>query len=235
MIDLHNHSLPGVDDGATNFEESLELIRNLSEHGITDIFLTPHYIHETDQSPTCAHNIAIYNNLRKVVSSAKIPVKLYLGNEIYISRNIKDLVASDKIKPLGNSNYLLIELPMSGEYPNYEGILMQLLSDGFKVILAHPERYHTFQKNYSLILDLNSIGVLFQCNLGSIIGQYGHEPKKTLIKMAKDDLIFSFGTDIHHPRNYREIDLAIKALRKYYSDDRLEDVLTKNASLSLLS
>ena len=229
MIDLHNHSLPGVDDGSRDLEESLEMIRGLSEHGITDIFLTPHYIHETNQSSPCSDNIALFDNLSSAVLDAKIPVNLYLGNELYIDRDIDDLVNLEKLKPLGNSNYLLIELPMSGEYPDYDSIFMQLLNDGYKVILAHPERYYAFQENYDLIPELNSIGVLFQCNLGSIIGQYGREARKTLIKMAKDNLIFAFGTDIHHPRDYQEIDLAITALKKYYSNDNLENVLTKNA------
>ena len=229
MIDLHNHSLPGVDDGARNIEESLEMVRGLSEHGITDIFLTPHYIHETNQSSPCSDNAILYNDLSSAVLDANIPVNLHLGNEIYIDRDIEDLINLEKLKPLGNSNYLLIELPMSGEYPDYDSIFMQLLNDGYKVVLAHPERYYAFQKDYNLISELNSIGILFQCNLGSIIGQYGREARKTLIKMAKDDLIFAFGTDIHHPRDYQEIDLAISALKKYYKGDSLEDVLTKNA------
>lgn len=230
MIDLHNHSLFGVDDGSKSYEDSLDMIRGLSDHGVTDIFLTPHYVAGTGQVSPRFENTSRYNYLRAAVRHNRIPVNLHLGNEIYIDRDIEKLIRFGQLKPLGDSNYLLIELPMSGEYADYEGIFLQLIRDGYKVILAHPERYVSFQKDYNRILELNSIGVLFQCNLGSIIGQYGREAKKALIKMIKDDLIFGFGTDIHHPRDYKEIDLAINALKKYYDEDDLERVLTDNAT-----
>ncbi|MDO4889250.1 MAG: hypothetical protein Q4A25_00965 [Candidatus Saccharibacteria bacterium] len=227
MIDLHNHSLYGIDDGSRTYEESLEIIRGLSDHGVTDIFLTPHYIAGTNQASPRFENTNRYNYLRAAVRHQRIPVNLYLGNEIYIDRDIEKLIRFGQLKTLGDSNYLLIELPMSGEYADYEGIFLQLIKDGYKVILAHPERYTSFQKDYNRILELNSIGVLFQCNLGSIIDQYGKEARKTLIKMIRDDLVFAFGTDIHHVRDFKEIDRARDILEKYYEDD-LGRVLTNN-------
>lgn len=228
MIDLHNHSLPGIDDGSKDYEESLAIIRGLSEHGVTDIFLTPHYIEGSNQVSPRFENTNRYNYLRAAVRHARIPVNLYLGNEIHINRGIEKLVRFGQIKPLGDSNVLLIELPMSGEYPDYEGIFLELIRDGYRVILAHPERYRSFQKDYNRILELSAIGVLFQCNLGSLIDQYGKDARKTILKMARDDLIFAFGTDIHHPRNFSEIDRAIEVLKKYYDSSELENLLDKN-------
>lgn len=228
MIDIHNHSLPGIDDGSKSYEESLEIIKGLSERGITDIFLTPHFIEGTNQVSPRFENTNRYNYLRASVRHAHIPVNLYLGNEIYINRNIEKLLRFGQLKTLGESNFLLIELPMSGEYPDYEGIFLELINHGYRVILAHPERYHSFQKDYNRILELQSIGVLFQCNLGSIIDQYGKEARKTLIRMIKDDLIFAFGTDIHHVRDFGEISRAKAALGKYYTENDLHQILNEN-------
>lgn len=229
MIDLHNHCLPGVDDGARTFEESLEIVRGLAAQGITEIYLTPHYIHDTDQDSPRFENTNRYNFLRASARHERLGVTFHLGNEIYIDPNIEKLIRFGKIKSLGETDYLLIELPMSGEYPDYEGIFLQLLQDGYKVLLAHPERYLAFQKDYSRILELNSLGVLFQCNLGSLIDQYGKDARKTLIKMIKDDLVFGFGTDIHRVRDFDEVKKAIAILEKYYGDD-LEKVLNPNLS-----
>lgn len=230
MIDIHNHSLYGIDDGSRTIEESVEMIRGLSDHGVTDIFLTPHYIAGTSQASPRFENTNRYNYLRASVRHQRIPVNLHLGNEIYIDRDIEKLIRFGQLKTLGDSNYLLIELPMSGEYADYEGIFLQLIRDGYKVILAHPERYISFQKDYNRILELNSIGVLFQCNLGSIIDQYGKEARRTLTKMIRDDLVFAFGTDLHHPRDFSEIDRAKELLKKYYEDD-LDRVLVENPAL----
>ncbi|MBR3177274.1 hypothetical protein IKF27_00505 [Candidatus Saccharibacteria bacterium] len=230
MIDIHNHSLYGIDDGSRTIEESVEMIRGLSDHGVTDIFLTPHYIAGTSQASPRFENTNRYNYLRASVRHQRIPVNLHLGNEIYIDRDIEKLIRFGQLKTLGDSNYLLIELPMSGEYADYEGIFLQLIRNGYKVILAHPERYISFQKDHNRILELNSIGVLFQCNLGSIIDQYGKEARRTLTKMIRDDLVFAFGTDLHHPRDFSEIDRAKELLKKYYEDD-LDRVLVENPAL----
>ncbi|MBR3414727.1 hypothetical protein IKG73_01770 [Candidatus Saccharibacteria bacterium] len=227
MIDLHNHCLPGVDDGSRTFEESLEIIRGLKEQGITEIYLTPHYINGTAQDSPRFENTNRYNFLRASARHEHLGITFHLGNEIYIDRDIEKLIRFGKVKPLGETKYLLIELPMSGNYPDYEGIFLQLIRDGYKVILAHPERYISFQKDYNRILELNSLGVLFQCNLGSLVDQYGKEARKTILKMIKDNLIFGFGTDIHRVRDFSEIKKAIAILEKHYGDD-LERVLNPN-------
>ena len=229
MIDLHNHSLPGVDDGSDSYEESLEMIRGLSEQGVTDIVLTPHYINGTAQISPRFENTNRYNYLRAAVRHNHIPVNLYLGNEIYVDRDIEKLLRFGQLKTLGESRTLLIELPMSGDYPDYEGIFLTLIRDGYRVVLAHPERYRAFQKDYNRILELDALGVLFQCNLGSLLDQYGKDARKTLIKMMKDDLVFAFGTDLHHPRNFSEISDGINALGKYYDAANQKRILEENA------
>ena len=47
MKDIHSHLLYGVDDGISSIDESIILIKKLSEKGFTDIILTPHYVEET--------------------------------------------------------------------------------------------------------------------------------------------------------------------------------------------
>ena len=117
---------------------------------------------------------------------------------------------------------------MSGEFEQYEDILLNLIQKKWKVILAHPERYHSFQKNYSKLTELHNQGILLQCNLGSFIGQYGKHAKKTAQKIAKDKLIYCVGTDIHHTRDYTEIAKAQKKLRKYYEFYELDAILVQN-------
>ena len=42
FVDIHSHILPGIDDGAKNIEESLELISKMKEMGFSKIIGTPH-------------------------------------------------------------------------------------------------------------------------------------------------------------------------------------------------
>ncbi len=226
MIDVHSHLLPGVDDGVKTFDESIEIIKNLSYRGVSDIIITPHYITETTWTSPRQKNRLIFAKLQEKASD--IPVNLHLGNEIYIDRDIEQLLKNYEISFLADSKFLLVELPISGEFEDYESILTDLLLKGYRVILAHPERYHTIQKNPKIAEKLHENGILFQCNLGSILGQYGHKPQKLVKKLAKSNLIFCFGTDIHHVRDYSEINKAQKKLERYYTEFELDQILDKN-------
>ncbi len=228
MIDLHSHLLPGIDDGARSFDDSLKILKGLSEQGITELFLTPHYVAASSYVSSRSQNLKLYRELQTKADAAGIGITLHLGNEIYIDRSISKLLKKNTISSLGDSKYLLVELPMSGEFADFEDILLSLKYEGWNVILAHPERYHSYHENYEKIYDLTEQGILLQCNLGSIIGQYGRHAKKNLKRLAKDRLIFCFGTDIHHDRDYSEIAKAQKKLSKLYKPDKLKVLLEDN-------
>ena len=228
MIDIHSHILPGIDDGSKSFSISLAILKGLREQGITDIIATPHYVTGSSYMSSAAENRLLLKSLQTQIRKAGLDIRIYLGNEIYIDHDIANLLRTRTISSLAGSKYLLVELPMSGEYEDFEDILLSLNYNGYQVILAHPERYHTSWKDFGMLEDLAEQGILFQCNLGSFIGQYGRHAQKTARKLAKKDLIFAFGTDIHHQRDYSEIGSAIFKLHRYYSEDELQQLLVAN-------
>lgn len=228
MIDIHSHILPGIDDGAADIDASVELVRELSENGVTDIVATPHYVDETNYVSDCAANSKLLRKLRTRLKKEKINVELYLGNEIYISPKILELLDAKKITGISSSKYLLVELPMSGEFMSYEDIFLELQRAGYVVVLAHPERYTSFQKDYSLVEELYNMGVLMQCNVGSFIGQYGRAARKLAMWLAGSEMIFALGTDIHHPRGPKFMPAAMKKLSRFYDTFELDEILIKN-------
>ena len=230
MIDLHSHILPGIDDGARTYEDSVTLVRELSLQGVTKMVATPHYVDESIYTSPRARNLELIEELSARLGEAGVAMELTLGNEIYINGRILELIAAGEISSMADSEYVLVELPMSGDYPNYEEILRALIRAGRKVILAHPERYESFQKDFALIEELFDMGVLLQSNIGSITGQYGKAAQKTMKNLAKRKMVFGFGTDIHHPHGESWVMDAKKKLRKYYSDAELEEVLVGGPS-----
>ena len=226
-IDLHSHILPGIDDGANSLEASIELVSELSKVGVTDAFVTPHYVDETVYTSMRSFNLELLDKVQSAVSQAGLNVQLHLGNEIYITPRVLDLIEAGVISTLGNSSYVLMELPMSGEFPGYEDIFLLVLRSGYRVILAHPERYNTFQDDFSLIYDLRDMGVLFQSNIGSFAGQYGKTVYKTAVRLAKEGLIFGVGSDIHHVRPGL-LSSGLLELSKYYDDAGLDAILKEN-------
>lgn len=228
MIDIHSHILPGIDDGARTFDESIEIIRELSSHGVTDIIATPHFIRDTKYVSPVINNKVILQELKKQLKDRGIDVGIYLGNEIYIDEDIVGLIKAGRISSLAGSKYLLVELPLNDEFPNYEDHLSSLMSNGYKVVLAHPERYRMVKEDYGILENLYDMGILLQCNIGSIGGKYGKNAKKIAKRLAKDKKIFTFGSDTHHPGGGRYFDLAYKKLGKYYSNHELTKLLVEN-------
>jgi len=228
MIDLHSHILPGIDDGSPDFETSVNLVRELSNGGVTDVYATPHYIEETVYSSPVSGNSALLADLQARCEAEGLPVRLHLGNEIYITPNVVPLLEAGEISGLDGSSYLLIELPMSGDFPGYYDIFLSLIRSGYKVVLAHPERYSAFARDFALFDELYDMGVLMQCNLGSFAGIYGKTVFKLASRMAKEKKIWAFGSDIHHVRGNGWIADAKKKLSKFYSDAELSELLEGN-------
>ena len=231
MIDIHAHLLYGIDDGCKTVEESLKAIESLASMGITDIILTPHYIANSKYQSTKKENLERIKLLKNELKTQNIKVNLYLGNEIFIDDNIDILLQKKIISSLNDSAYLLIELPMNGEYVDYEEIFRELIGQGKKIILAHPERYFLFQKDYEKIKELEMIGVLFQCNIGSIIGKYGNNAKKMVKRLLKEKKISFLATDFHHPKDCIILNKALKKINKYLDQKEYEKIMDNAKSI----
>lgn len=228
MIDIHSHILPGIDDGARSLEESVEIVQELATQGVTSVVATPHYITDTMYTSTRRDNIELLTRLKQAIADAGIDVKAFLGNEIFIDINIAELLRRKVISTLADSEYLLVEFSLNEIYPNYADILGNLMELGYKVILAHPERYALTQRDYGALEDLCEMGVLLQCNLNSFIGKYGKTTERLAMRLAKENRIFAFGSDIHHAHGDNSLLKAQKRLKKYYNKAGLERVLVKN-------
>ena len=231
MVDIHNHLLYGIDDGSKTIEESIDILRDLESVGYTDIILTPHYIKDSKYSSNAINNYKLLKELQNALNENDIKINLYLGNEIYIDDDIMDLLRNREIYSLNGTPYLLIELPMSGEYGGYLELFNYLNEQGCKVVLAHPERYLSFQKDYKKVDEVLSTGVLLQSNIESILGKYGSSAKKMIKRLLKEKKIAFLATDIHHKKHdYNDFNKAKKMILKYISESEYEMLVNINPS-----
>jgi len=229
-IDLHSHVLYGIDDGSKTIEESIEILKQYEEMGFKNIIATPHYIEETTYNSNNKQKKEIIKKLNQQIKKNKLNINIHIGNELYISNNILELLSKKEISTLNNSKYLLIELPMNNEISNLNNIVFELLSNDIIPIIAHPERYSYIQKDIKKIEKLVNQGVLLQINYGSIIGLYGKQAKKISKKMLKNNLVSLLGTDIHHPNNetYININKIRKKLVKIVCKQKAHELMLEN-------
>ena len=231
MIDLHSHVLPTVDDGSKSIEESIDVLKDLEQVGYTDIILTPHYITDSRYDSSRDNNLERLEILKKEVKENNININLYLGNEIFIDDNIYELLKEDLISSLNDTDYLLIELPLSGEFSGYLEVFKYLIQKGYNVILAHPERYISFQDDFNKIYELENIGVYFQSNIDSLVGKYGPKAEEMIIRLLKENKLSFLATDIHSKKHdYNIWKLAKNKALRYVTEEVYNVLVNGNPS-----
>jgi len=223
MKDIHNHSLFAVDDGLSTIEESITLIQELAKRGYTDIILTPHYMTDTTYSVANKEKEEKLELIKKSLLNKNI--NIYLGNEVFITDNIQELIKQNKIKTLANSKYILVELSLFRESQNDIEILLELLEKGYIPVLAHPERYEYYHNNLDIYKELVNKGILLQGNLFSLLDK---KKKRILIKLIKENLIHFLSTDIHKIKDLELLDKSLKELNKIVSKDKIKELLDTN-------
>ena len=265
MIDFHSHILPNIDDGSTSMEESVKLIKEAAQAGFTGIISTSHYLqnyYECDET----ERRNLLNELAEQVKMANASVdsdagisedenfedgigdiagdrisnggmpKLYLGSEIYITTDIVDLLKEGKASTINGTNYVLFELTMNSKPLFAKEVVYKLIENGYKPIIAHPERYSYVKEDIEFVRELKSMGALFQSNYGSVIGMYGGSAKKTLKKLLKEDLISFLGSDVHAVGQiYPKVPKILRKLEKWISPEKLQELTTLNAEKVLES
>lgn len=225
MIDFHTHILPEVDDGSKSYEESLEMLKEAKNVGFDIVISTSHYAVGCYEAPEYKRKELIED-----LSLEENVPQILLGSEIFLTYNIVELLKEFKASTINNTKYVLIELPLKKKIVNLENEINILKEIGYIPIIAHPERCLYIQKNYKVLNTLNKLGVLFQCNYGSIIGNYGFRAKYVMKKMLKDNFVYFLGTDAHRKNSiYLQISKAISLISKHVSTEKLVDLVNNNA------
>ena len=228
MIDMHTHIIPGVDDGSNSVEETLNMIKEAKEAGFTDIFMTSHFLtHYYEITPK---EIVFWKEkLQEILDYQNIHINLHSGMEIYISNRMEELIKEKEILTLGNSRYMLIELPLTTTINYLEHVLYFLQSVSIVPIIAHPERYKCVHENPDLISTYIDKGGLIQCNYGSILGQYGNNAKKIIKILLKKRQVHFLGSDCHKQKSiYLQIPKAIEKIKKIIGEEDFYKLSIKN-------
>lgn len=229
MIDFHSHILPNIDDGSKNMEETIKLIKEAKQAGFDKIISTSHYMQDYYEYDEQKRN-EILKQVKEQLEKEEIKLELYLGNEIYIATDIAQLIKDGKASTINNTKYVLFELPLNSKPLFVKEVIYRLIENGYKPIIAHPERYSYIKEEIKYAEELANMGALFQANYGSIVGMYGSGAKKTIKKLLKKDLISFLGSDVHRINQiYPQIPKILKKFKKVISEQKLEELTTLNA------
>ncbi|WP_405415751.1 tyrosine-protein phosphatase [Maribacter sp. Asnod1-A12] len=196
FIDIHNHILPGIDDGAKTVDDSIELIKGFSEFGVTDFICTPHIMENyyPNTPITINSSLSLLKNALKMNNLGH--VRIDIAAEHMIDSGFEKILEDNQFMPLAK-NYLLIEMSYLQASINFDSATQKIKSSGLFPIFAHPERYAYLHKNLKTYPEYKDEGLLFQMNILSLSEYYGKEVKQTALWLLKNNLIDFIASDIH--------------------------------------
>ena len=197
FIDIHNHILPGIDDGAKTVDQSIELIKGFGEFGVTDFICTPHIMENyyPNNPTTINSSFSLLKNGLKMNNLDHVHIDV--AAEHMIDSGFEKLVNDNTIMPLAKS-YLLIEMSYLQPAINFDGALHEIKEKGYFPILAHPERYVYMHNTRYKYKNIKKEGVLFQLNILSLTQFYGKEVQKMCLSLLKEKTIDFIASDIHN-------------------------------------
>ncbi|MDB5280378.1 MAG: hypothetical protein JWR61_5333 [Ferruginibacter sp.] len=198
--DIHSHILPGIDDGSPDIDTSLQLVRGIYELGIRETVATPHVICDLYRNtPDTIHNALA--QLTAACARNSMDIKITAAAEYMLDDYFVQLLKGPAPLLTIYNNIILTEQPFASPSPNVHRIAFEIVTSGYRPIMAHPERYHFYHDDYSAYGTLKDIGFLLQVNLLSLTGYYGKPVAKAARYLVENNLADLVGTDMHHTRH----------------------------------
>lgn len=202
MIDLHSHILPGLDDGARNLQESLDIARIAEKDGIKKMVATPHLF----RGEFIYQDLGIIqrkgDELSQALNENNIPVEIFTGAEVHISHNLIPQIKQNRQHlTLNKSSYMFVEFPSDHVFYGVKNLFFELMNEGIIPIIAHPERNSVFASTPSLLYELIQMGALSQANSGSFSGLYGKTAEEAVYHFLELNLIHFIASDCHNTRS----------------------------------
>ncbi len=201
--DVHSHFIPGIDDGAPHLEASIELLTAMAELGYRKVITTPHSMADGYKN-TPEIILGGLEKLRAEVRRQGVNIEVEAAAEYYLDHELEQRVVKKEVLTFGD-RLLLFELPFISEPAILLNVIFQMQTQGYRPVLAHPERYGFWYNDFSKYETLKERGVLFQLNLVALSGAYGPQTKQIAERLIDSGYYELLGSDCHNMNHIQAI------------------------------
>jgi protein-tyrosine phosphatase len=204
FIDIHCHILPGLDDGAKDWDESLAMAQLALGDGFRTIVATPHQLgsYEGNDGETIRVRTQL---LQERLDARGIPLTVLPGADVRVEPDLIEKIRSGRVVTLADrGRYVLLELPHELYVP-LDRLLSELKAAGMTGILSHPERNQGILRQPQVLEPLLSAGCLMQVTAGSVVGTFGPEIQEFSEWMISEGMVHFLATDAHGPKSRRPL------------------------------
>jgi len=207
VTDMHSHLIPGIDDGAPDLTTVTSILELMSKLGFKKVITTPHVMNDLYRN-TSAIIQEGEANVKEAIQKAGIQIEFKAAAEYLLDEGFGRLVERKELLTVSD-NYLLVELPYFSPPSNLKEIIFDVQLAGYKIILAHPERYTYWHGNFGHYVDLHARGLNFQLNIISMSGYYSPRIRKLSQRLIDAGMIDYLGTDIHNLHYFSMVEKAL--------------------------
>ena len=225
MIDLHAHILPGLDDGAKTFEESLQMCWMSYRDGVRTIVATPHTLNglylndrETILKKVGELNEALIHcglriadcgiknsnseiDFSSINSEFRIPhseFRILPGADVRLCENTLSHLDQGKVMTISDGKkYLFLEFPFQGIPYRAEEAIFQLMNRGIIPVITHPERNLEIGQRPQRYYEMIRVGCLGQVTAMSLTGEFGSRVRQIAERLLTNRLIHFIASDAH--------------------------------------
>lgn len=197
-LDFHSHILPGLDDGATDIDNAIELVSAMKSWGFERVTCTPHITNKFRNTPETIR--PAFELLQEEIDKRNIGLEIRMSAEYrLVPETWPEVLEKNWLMPI-EDKYVIMELPIF----NPEDIkdlkpleeFRKIISMGLTPLLPHPERY--FYLSRKDLMSFLEAGVRIQCNYGSLAGLYGEAAEQNARSLVEEGFVYCYGTDMHN-------------------------------------
>lgn len=225
VTDFHSHILPGVDDGSSSTDMSMEMLRMEAEQGIRHVIATPHFYPQHDNPDRfLERRTRAMSRLQETLGTDHDLPKITLGAEVYFFRGMSE---SDQLSRLtiDGKKCILIEMPLASwtedMYKELEAIWTQR---GILPVVAHIDRYIHPLRTYGIPERLADLPVLVQANAEFFLNKH---TAGMALRMLKKDRIHLLGSDCHNVSTRKpNLGEALQLIRRKLGDVAVQRIET---------
>jgi protein-tyrosine phosphatase len=198
IVDIHNHLMPGVDDGAQDLAESRAALASLRDSGVRLIITTPHLLGSLTQrgeqlAERLAELDAAWAELHALAASEFPELQIGRGTEIML--DVPNIDLSDERVRMAGGSFVLVEFPHMTVPPQSVNAISALRMQGWRPVLAHPERY--FGMQLELAAEWRRVGAHLQVNGRSLLGSYGEDARHVALELLARGWVDYLASDYH--------------------------------------
>ncbi len=195
-VDMHSHLIPGIDDGSKSMDTTIAMLAKFESLGYKKVITTPHVMSDYYKN-TPEIILAGLKNVQETAKELNLRIEIEAAAEYYYDDHFMNaLLKKEKLLTFGD-RYILFEFSFHSEPNQIDTLVFEMLTQNYRPILAHFERYMYYLGSVEKAIELRERGVNIQLNINSLIGHYGPDIQKQAQLLVDEKLVDFVGSDCH--------------------------------------